>query len=172
MGIIISSCNLFAVLVLTNLTFLTSVAYMILGVALAFIPISRACEKLGTLNNALWKYAVLIMFCGVTIFRSGYLVRAMREENTSVLDVLQAGGIVKSGPAMGLISDYMGPYVMNSAIAEWETYINDGDKLLIVVTHILYLLSKYIFCSCYNSIIRIIEYWCIFIRVNCNNCSC
>lgn len=132
LGITISGCNLIAILVLTNLTFLTSVAYLILGVALAFIPISKACEKLGIVKNILWRYAILILFCGVTIFRSGYLVRAMQEENTSVLDVLQAGGIVKAGPAKGIVSDYMGPYVMNSSMAEWEMYVNDADKLLIV----------------------------------------
>ena len=56
----------------------------------------------------------------------------MQEENTSVLDVMKAGGIVRSGPAVGLISDYMGPYVMNSSMAEWEQYIHSGDRVLIV----------------------------------------
>lgn len=132
LGAIISGCNLFATLILTNLTFLTSIAYLVLGVTLAFIPISKACESLGTQSCLQWRYGVLLLFCMVTIIRSGFLIRAMQEENTSVLDVMKAGGIVRSGPAVGLISDYMGPYVMNSSMAEWEQYIHSGDRVLIV----------------------------------------
>lgn len=33
---------------------------------------------------------------------------------------------------MGIISDYMGPYIMNSNLEEWPQHIRSGDRLLVV----------------------------------------
>lgn len=42
------------------------------------------------------------------------------------------GNIVKGGPAIGILSDYIGPYTMNSDLREWPLYIHAGDRVLIV----------------------------------------
>lgn len=131
-GAVITLCNLIATLILTNLTFLTSVAYAVLGVALAFIPISKACDALSISPKLHWKYGILLLFCAVTVFRGGFLIRGMQEENTGVFDVLQAGGIVKDGPTKWIVSDYMGPYIMNATYAEWGQYVKPGDKVFMV----------------------------------------
>ena len=53
----------------------------------------------------------------------------MNPEPTSILDIR---GIVKSGPAVGMMSTYMGPYMVNTSMKEWQQYIEPGDSLLLV----------------------------------------
>ena len=52
--------------------------------------------------------------------------------NSQKISVFEVGGIVRSGAAAGIVSEYMGPYMLNSAKQEWEQYISPSDSVLIV----------------------------------------
>lgn len=123
-GILLSLCSIAAVLTLTNLTVFSALLYGILGVCVSL----AACVSGGgsRKRGRLW---LLILYCGITIFQSGVLIVPLSGHQVSIFE---ARGIVRSGPAMGLISTYMGPYMINSTMQEWERYIEPGDRLLIV----------------------------------------
>lgn len=123
MGIIISACGVVATLLLTNLTVLSSLAYGVLGVCVSML----SCEGKGR------RFGLLILFCGLTVFRSGFMVTSMtdnRAENRAC--IFDIRGIVRSGPAMGIMSTYMGPYIINATIEEWKLYVEQGDRVLLV----------------------------------------
>lgn len=113
-----------AVLLLTNLSFATAMSYLILGVAITFIPISRGLQSIG--RNA---YIPLYLFLALTLFRNLYTFVPM---SIYFKNIFSLGNIVKSGPATGIISDYMGPYIINTDMEEWPQHVRPGDRLLLV----------------------------------------
>ena len=125
----ISFFSFLATLMLTNLTVNSSLSYVIPAIMMACIPIVRGIERLPVLVQRRMSYSLLFLFCGVVIFRSGYLFSSMSGPKTNLLSL---GGIVKDGPAVGIISEYMGPYVFNETMQEWQEMVNDGDSVLIV----------------------------------------
>ena len=42
------------------------------------------------------------------------------------------GGIVKSGPEFGIVTEYFVAYNKNQSMADWAEYIKPGDSLLVV----------------------------------------
>lgn len=123
-GVFLSIGSMFSVLLLTNLTLGTAIAYQVLGVTVAFIPIGHRITAL--LKNWVIPFAMLmflILFKGFFLFLS----MSMWPQHIFVL-----GNIVKAGPAIGILSDYMGPYTMNSSLSEWPLHIHAGDRVLVV----------------------------------------
>lgn len=129
-GTVISLFQFVATLLLTNLVLMASIPYLLIAVLMAFLPIS---EELKTINITAPKRnpAIAVLICGVLflLFRNAYIIRPM---NGDVSTILNIGGIVKSGPAMGIISEYMGPYMQNESMKEWEQYIKDGDSVFLI----------------------------------------
>lgn len=115
-----------AVLLLTNLSFATATAYLIPAVAVTFIPIGRGLQTIR------WNALIpLYIFLALALFRNIYTFVPMSIYYKNIFTI---GNIVKSGPAIGIISDYMGPYIMNSDMQEWPTHVKPGDRLLVVST--------------------------------------
>lgn len=113
-----------AVLLLTNLSFATTMAYLIPAVAMTFIPIGRGLQAMR------WNALIpLYIFLALTLFRNFYTFMPM---SFYYKNIFLIGNIVRSGPALGIVSDYMGPYIMNSDIQEWPQHIEPGDRLLVV----------------------------------------
>lgn len=162
LGICFGLSSLFAVLLLTNMTFDTAMAYMLLGAAASFIPIGRG---LGTLfrRNA---HLPLCLFCGLVILRGMCTIFPMANFNDH--RILSVRNIVRSGPAVGILSDYMGPYIMNMNLQEWPDHVHQGDRVLIVggdkVSSLTYLFEDVVICidstictPTYNE--RLLQYW-------------
>lgn len=115
-----------AVLLLTNLTFATAITYLIPGIAVVFIPIERGLRAIR------WNpYVPLYLFLGLALFQNFFTFMPMSFYCKNILSVRN---IVKSGPALGIISDYMGPYTMNTDLEEWPRHVRPGDRLLLVST--------------------------------------
>lgn len=131
-AMVIAGAQLLATLLLTNLVFIASVPYLLLAVAASFIPLSKA---LATLNGpkiiCTVRNIVVLFFIGMLIFRNAYIIRPMYGD---VKNIFTIAGIVKSGPAIGIISEYMGPYVQNESIKEWEQYVKDGQNIYLLGT--------------------------------------
>ena len=162
LGICLGVSSLFAVLLLTNLTFDTAMAYMLLGATASFIPIGRGlgmCLK----RNVLFP---LCLLCGLVILRRLCTISAMGDINDHRISSI--GNIVKAGPAVGIFSDYMGPYIMNKDLQEWPDHIHPGDRVLIVggdsISPLKYLFEDVTICAdstictpTYNE--KLLRYW-------------
>lgn len=129
-GTVISLLQFVATLILTNLQLMASVPYLLIALIVAFLPISEAL-KLAEMEGMKKKLKVGVMFCFASflVFRNAYIIRPMSLYVSTIGDI---GGIVKEGPAIGIISEYMGPYIQNESMKEWKQYIQDGDIIYLV----------------------------------------
>ena len=129
-GTMISVLNFLATLILTDLELSGSVPYLLIAVVFAFVPISEAWKDADekVLGNALKRFVLL---CGVLllVFRNVYIIRPMYLQANTIFDIR---GIVKTGPAIGIISEYMGPYMQNASVEEWEQYVPDGSNIWLI----------------------------------------
>ena len=75
---------------------------------------------------------MLIVWAFTAVFGKGYTLRGgATNEN-----VLQSGGIFREGPAAGIIANYIAAYIYNSDWEDWQTYLQDGDSVLIMVDQV------------------------------------
>ncbi len=131
-AIVIGGMQLVSTLLLTNLVFISAVPYLLLAVAASCIPLSKIGTQLQgeTVMRTVWN--VFVVLCvGVLVFRNVYIIRPMYGD---VKNIFTIAGIVKSGPAVGIISEYMGPYVQNESIKEWEQFVKDGQNIYLLGT--------------------------------------
>lgn len=128
-GMSISLTSFLATMMLTNLNFISIVKYMILAVMVSFIPIFRMVENRVAAHGKEIGYSILLLFCAVMVLRKGIIVKTIYISGDNLTCL---GGIIRSGPAMGLVTDYMGAYVNNTTMEEWKEYVKPGDNLLIV----------------------------------------
>lgn len=126
----ILSCTEFVgTLMLTNLGMIASLPYLLVAAIISFIPISKAlCVYIYPWLRRL-KIGVVI---ASTLFLLGRNALIIRPLNGDVSSIFKVGGIVKSGPAIGLITEYMGAYIQNETIKEWETYVPEGSNIYVV----------------------------------------
>lgn len=123
-GMILGIGSLFSTILLTNLTFATSTKYMVLSIMVSLI----ALGKLETKKNS---KLLLLLFCLVSIFRRGYEMRPLNVDLNSST-IANIGGVVRSGPAVGIFNNYMGTYIMNRSMVDFKQYVNNSDALLLV----------------------------------------
>ena len=127
---IISFLGFLSTLLLTDLQLIGSIPYLLIAVTAAFLPIG---EIFGGADGKKW-FRMLkrkVVLCGVVflIFRNIYLIRPMYLQADTIL---QLGGIVKEGPAIGIVSSYMGPYMQNESVREWREYVEEGSTIWLV----------------------------------------
>lgn len=163
---------LLAVLCLTDLPFIPSIPHAMpaafYGMALFLLAQkNQYADKNSFPNpNFSWAYAVLAVWCLTAIVGKGYTLRG----NTQYNNILQSGGILKHGPAAGTISNYMGAYIYNSDYEDWQDFLQDGDRVLIMVDQVMNLGTiQYLFknveishFSIVNPTVydeRLLEYW-------------
>lgn len=118
-----------AVLVLTNCSFLSAVAYMILGVMVSMIPIGEYLRQTSSKKGSVKIYGMLFLFVAVVLFRNIYMVQTTNRKHVTVFSI---ANVVKNGPMVGIFSDYMEPYIRNTNWNEWKQYVQKGDRVLIV----------------------------------------
>ena len=125
------SCTEFVgTLMLTNLGLIASLPYLLVAAITSFIPISKA---LGDDGSITWfrrlKGCVVVTSVVFLLGRNSLIIRPL---NGDVSTIFKVSGIVKSGPAVGLITEYMGAYIQNETIKEWEEYVPDGSNIYVV----------------------------------------
>ncbi len=127
---ILSVLDFLATLLLTDLELMGSVPYLLIAVVAAFLPIGKALQEVqgGRLLEIL-KKGMVIGGAALLIFRNIYLIRPMYLQANTILEL---GGIVKEGPAKGIVSSYMGPYMQNESIKEWKRYIEEGSTIWLI----------------------------------------
>lgn len=141
-GILGALVSLAAVVYLTDLTLAESIPHAMPAAFFGVMLLIFTMEKQEKKHRGGWVYAVLLAWCVTAIFGKGYTLRGGVDYN----NVLQSRGILKYGPACGTISSYMGAYIYNCDYEDWQTYLQDGDKVLIVVDQVMNLgTTQYLF---------------------------
>ncbi len=113
-----------------------------------------------------WIFLLLIFFCATVLVGKGYTFRAGRNYD----NVFETRGIMKNGPAAGILSDYMFAYIYNCNYEDFQMYVPEEEKIL-MVTNLLFSAgtTPYMFNNseiCHYSIVdptaydeRLVEYW-------------
>lgn len=128
-GMTVSVGSGVAVLFLTNLTLLTTVAYLTLGVMVSILLIGGALRRERPEDKRVRAYGILILFLFLTIFKNIYVIRPGNRLHATIWSVRNR---ITDGPMAGIFSDYMGAYIRNANLEDWRQHVRPGDKILIV----------------------------------------
>lgn len=124
--------SLLAVVYLTDLSLAESVPHAMPGAIYGTVLLLLTLEQKETRKPSGWLLSMLIVWAFTAVFGKGYTLRGgATNEN-----VLQSGGIFREGPAAGIIANYIAAYIYNSDWEDWQTYLQDGDSVLIMVDQV------------------------------------
>lgn len=123
-----------AILMLTNLTLFTSIKYLMPGVVACMLVLIHFAEKNAPLAYKKYTCPLLIIWCLVAIFVKGW---AYTDDDGLMKNITCVGNIISEGPGKGIITEYMQGYMQESIYEELHTYVEPGDKLMVVDSHTL-----------------------------------
>lgn len=157
---------LLAVVYLTDISLTESIPHAMPAAFYSAALLILGLEKSQNSIYSKWVWGVLTVWCLTAIFGKAYTLRA----NADYSNVLQSGGIMKEGPAAGIISNYISAYIYNCDYEDWQEYLRDGDRVLIMADQVNNLGTiQYLFkdveishFSIVNGTIydeRLLEYW-------------
>jgi len=126
--IIGSIVALISVLMVTDLALLRSIPHGFGGAFFGLTAIIMAMESKSYPFKKRVAYLLLFAWCLTAIFGKGYTLRDGGDYN----NIFQSRGLLKHGPAIGTVSDYMGAYIYNSEYETWQKEIADGSNVLVV----------------------------------------
>jgi len=130
LGTVVSMLQFVATLILTNLVFIASVPYLLIAVLAACLPLAEALSVLKDKKSLIILKRAFVTICLMFLmFRNAYIIRPLQWDVSTILNI---GMIVKEGPAIGVVSEYMGPYIQNESINEWKAYIKEGQSVYII----------------------------------------
>ena len=164
-GMLSGVLTLLAVLYMSDLGFWHAIPHALMGTICGLAVIVMACrEQLKDKANG-WIALLLISFVMTAIFGKGFTLRSGKA-NT----VLGVGGVMHSGPAVGVFTDYMKAYIYNSNREDFAANLEPGSKCLIVVRSVYSVeTTSYLFDNyevCHFSIVdptsydeRLLAYW-------------
>ena len=127
-GLIGTGISYLAVIYLSNLELYNALPHGVLGVVFAALVLVFALQKVMGEAARYWIYVLLISVCAVCVWGKGYTLRAGRDYNT----VIDTESIMKHGPAVGILSDYMNAYIYNCNYQDFAQYVSAEDTVLIV----------------------------------------
>ena len=130
-GSMIGGLEFLATLTLTDLPVKDSVVYGLLAIVFALIPIGKQVEEMGNLFIRKGIHAVAVGFLVLLAFRCVY-IRTPLTGRGQICSVLSDLSVVRSGPALGLITNEEGACIQRDSYPEWEKLIHQGDKVWIV----------------------------------------
>lgn len=164
-GLILSAGSYIAVNFLTNWHPAAVIVYLILAVAVSFVPLSRWLEHNMSFSKKMFRWGILLLFCLTVILRRGIITRSMNRMAPTLFDLK---GIVTAGPAAGIVTDYIGAYETRCDIEDWEKFVMPGDRLLVVddyLPHGLVYMYQDVVISAHSVIStptydeRLLDYW-------------
>jgi len=154
------------VMYISDLAMYYTLPHGALGIVFAVAAMIFAMEKVMGESARPWICLLTVSLCCCCIFGKGYVLRGGKSNNT----IRAVGGIMKEGPAAGILTDYMGAYIYNSNYHFYRENLQQGDKVLIVANMIMsagttaYLFDDYEVChfsvvdpTSYDE--RLMAYW-------------
>ena len=131
MAMAVSLMNLLATLVLSDNAFIQAITYMLIWICASVVPLYRWYEQMEkkSLRRVvsggfhIWLILILfrIIFIHIPIYGRGQIC--------SLLDEL---GLIRSGPAMGIITDELGAAMQRDSMEEWGQFVKPGDTIWIL----------------------------------------
>ena len=125
----ISIMNLIATLLLSDHAFLQAIPYMLIAVSVSVLPLYRWYESIkDDISVRKWFVRGIHIYLLLLVFRALFIHTPMygRGQICSVLDDL---AFIRSGPAIGIITDEDGAARQRDSMKEWELYIEEGDTI-------------------------------------------
>lgn len=147
-AVILNLLGFLSVMMLTNLTIFTSIPYCISGVVICLLAIMLRTGNKDTKTQRLALLMVLAVAFSTTFFK-GFSYNSNDGYNWNVL---RADKLVHAGPAKGIILEYMTGCINESAIDDWNQYIEDGDSVLVWDVTSLYYMNKDVNIASYTTI--------------------
>lgn len=158
-----------AVVYISDLQIYNALPHCVFGIVLCVLLIVMAWEKQTYLKAGRWIMVLLLATCITVLAGKGYTFRSGRE----YYSVFDTRGIMKHGPAIGIMTDYMFSYIYNSNYEDFTANIEEGEQVMIV-TNLVFSAgtTPYMFQEseiCHYSIVdptaydeRLTEYWTIY----------
>ena len=124
-----SALVLLAVLLLTDLSILTSIRYLLPGIVMGIAAIliysgqyaPDICKKYGK--------AFVLIWCFASVFIKGWEYRGDQDLPQNITRVR---GIISVGPAKGILAEYMQCAMHESLYSEMQEYVEPGDKVFLL----------------------------------------
>ncbi len=121
---------LLGVLYMSDLSFFYAIPAALLGILACLLVLVFALENTLGREHARGRIVLLLASLAiVSVFGKGATLRAGKTETNTVLGVR---GIMREGPAAGILTNYMQAYVYNCDYEDFETYLEEGTACLIV----------------------------------------
>ena len=127
-GICGTILSLIAVIYISDLEMFYALPHGVLGVVFCLVILILTLKKGRGKDSDKWIRFLLIAFCLLAIFGKGYTMRGGRNYNV----VLDTTGIIKHGPAIGVLSDYMSCYINDCCYEDFINFVSEDDVVLIV----------------------------------------
>lgn len=122
--------TLLAVLYMSDLSFFYAIPHALPGILGAALVLVFALENmLRKRKSKIWILVLLGSLAFVSVFGKGFV---LREGKTNTNTILGLGGIMREGPAAGILTNYMQAYVNNCDYEDFEAYVEEGTDCLIV----------------------------------------
>ncbi len=161
-----SVISILAVFYISDLQFFNAIPHGMLAAIFALPILAFSIREVMGEKGKKILYALFLGVLLTAIVGKGASFKAGRELRT----VLDIRGIMKEGPAKGILSDYMCSYIYNADYEDFKANIKDGEKVLIV-TNMVFApgTTPYLFKEneiCHFSIVdptsydeRLLKYW-------------
>lgn len=130
-GSAIGGLGFLATLALTDLPFTVSGAYGLLAIAFALIPVRKQIEGIPWERLKKGFHSCFFCFMALLAFRCVY-IRTPLSGRSQICSSLSDMSVVRSGPALGIISNEEGVCIQRDSYPEWKEWIRPGDKVWIV----------------------------------------
>ena len=165
-GLIGTIVSIIAVVYISDLQIFNALPHGVLGIILSVLVLVMAWENQTYRKVEKWVLLLLLATCITVLTGKGYTFRGGREFHS----VFDTRGIMKHGPAIGIMTDYMFAYIYNANYEDFTQNIEEGEKIMIV-TNLVFSAgtTPYMFTDaevCHYSIVdptaydeRLVEYW-------------
>ena len=123
--------DLLATLILSDNAFIQAITYMLIFICASVAPIYRYCESLKEEKQRKLISVGFYVWLALILFRIIYIHIPLdgRGQICSLFDDL---GIIRSGPAVGIITDEMGAAKQRDSMEEWSEFVHEGDTIWII----------------------------------------
>ena len=132
-GIIGTLVAYVGVMYISDLAMYYTLPHGALGIVFAAAVIVMAMQNVLREKARPWILLLIISLCLCSIGGKAYTLRGGKQENT----IRAVGGIMKDGPAAGILADYMCAYIYNCNYEDYAKYVQPGDNVLIVAQMIM-----------------------------------
>ena len=126
-GSLIAISSFFAACLLSNLTFLVMLPYLVLGGTVSFIPFKYAKEQ---------TIVFLMAVCAIAVIHRGLVVWGYANKS-GIWMINDLEAVVTEGPSLGIASDYMTYYQTKCDKEDHKKFIGEDDNVFLIGGYVI-----------------------------------